>query len=504
MNNLPLVLLILDGLGLAPSGPGNAVSLASTPNFDKLWRDFPHSELEASGLAVGLPAGQMGNSEVGHSNIGAGRIIKQDLVKIDASIDGGDFFDNPVLLQAIEQAKERQSKLHLIGLVSDGGVHSQIKHIVALLEASKRQNFQNVFVHALTDGRDTAPKSALDYIQQLDLAMLKIGVGKIATIAGRYYAMDRDKRWDRLEKAYVAMVESIGEEANSAEEAIEHNYSNGITDEFIIPTVIDKTGSISQGDVVICFNFRADRMIQLVNVLSNPSQAEFEITHPADNLSVFTMTHYSDDIEAPVLFSEAVLKRTLGEIIAANGLRQHRIAETEKYAHVTYFFNGAIEQQFKNEERVLIPSPKVATYDIQPEMSVDDVASATINTLKNGLSDVLIVNFANCDMVGHTGDITAAIRAVEAVDKALGRVYEAVQEANGMLLVTADHGNAEVMLEPNGTPCTTHTTNPVPFILCSRQDITLSDGKLSDIAPTILSLIGIKSPDEMTGSKLIQ
>ena len=504
MNNLPLVLLILDGFSLSEPGPGNAVSLASTPNFDKLWQNYPHCQLEASGLAVGLPTGQMGNSEVGHTNIGAGRIVKQDLVEIDDAIVSEDFFTKPILQKALATAKERGSKLHLLGLVSDGGVHSHLNHLIALLKAAKQANIDQTYVHVITDGRDTAPKSALGFVQQLDLAILDLGIGEIATVMGRYYAMDRDKRWERVAKAYNALTAGIGERYDSAEEAITASYTNDITDEFILPSVINQNGLIETGDVVICFNFRSDRMIQIVKILEDPHAADFTVEQPADNLAIFTMTPYSTDIKADVLFAKPLLKRTLGEIIAANHLRQSRIAETEKYAHVTYFMNGGIEQQFKNENRILIPSPKVATYDMQPEMSVEQVAQAVIETIEQKTSDVLIVNFANCDMVGHTGDIPATIKAVEAVDSALGRVWQAVERAGGSLLITADHGNAETMLEADGKPCTSHTTNPVPFIVVGREPVKLQNGKLADIAPTILQLLNVKQPTEMTGESLIK
>lgn len=504
MQKTPLVLLILDGFGLAEASPGNAISLANTPNFDRLWQTYSHSQLTASGLAVGLPEGQMGNSEVGHTNIGAGRIVKQDLVAIDDAIKEGEIFHNPELLRAIDVAKERGAKLHLLGLVSDGGVHSHINHLVALLAVAKQAGLNQVFVHAITDGRDTAPKSALGFIQQLDLAMLELEIGEIATLSGRYYAMDRDKRWERVAKAYNAFVAGAGEVFASAEEAITTSYANNITDEFILPSIINRDGLIGDNDVVICFNFRSDRMIQIGSILENPDAAQFETQALAKNLYLATMTRYSEEIKAPVLFEKPLLKRTLGEIIASSGLRQSRIAETEKYPHVTYFMNGGIEQQFKNENRILIPSPKVATYDMQPEMSVEAVSEAVIKTLNNQSSDVLIVNFANCDMVGHTGDIPATIKAVEAVDQALGQVETVVKQAGGILLVTADHGNAEIMLEANGKPCTAHTTNPVPFIIVAESEFKLKDGKLADIAPTILKLLNLKVPTEMTGESLIE
>ena len=504
MNNLPLVLLILDGFGLSEASPGNAISNAKTPVFDYLWENLPHTELQASGLAVGLPEGQMGNSEVGHLTIGAGRVIKQTLVEIDDAIASGQLYENPTLQQALTETKSKNGRLHLVGLVSDGGVHSHLNHLVALIKAAKQSELEHVFIHAITDGRDTAPRSGLDFIQELDLELLRVGVGEIATVSGRYYAMDRDKRWDRISKAYQAMVDGIGEKFDSAEEAIADSYSKKITDEFVEPCVINQSGTIQDQDTVIFFNFRPDRMIQLVATFDRPTEVDFEILHPPKQLALFSMVKYDDQLATEVLFPKQVIKRTLGETLSNNNLKQARIAETEKYAHVTYFLNGGEDFVFKNEERILIPSPKVATYDMQPAMSASEVADTVIADLETRKSDVLIVNFANCDMVGHTGDFTATMRAVETIDSEMGRILAALEQRNGTALVTADHGNAEKMLDKTGQPFTAHTSNLVPLIL-TRADYQLkSGGSLADIAPTILALLDIQKPSEMTGESLLQ
>lgn len=504
MNNLPFVLLILDGFGLAEPGPGNAVSNAKTPVFDYLWQNMPHTELQASGQAVGLPEGQMGNSEVGHLNIGAGRVVKQAFVEINDAIEDNQLEKNTVLQNALQTAKENNGRLHLIGLVSDGGVHSHINHLVALIEAAKAAEVEQAFIHAITDGRDTDPKAGLDFIQALDMELLRIGIGEIATISGRYYAMDRDKRWKRTAKAYQAMIDGIGESFDTAEEAIAASYDQNVTDEFIEPCVINSNGTIRDNDTIIFFNFRPDRMIQIATALDRPDEVEFAIAKPPKRLSLFSMTKYDDLLSAKVLFPKQIVKRTLGEILSNSGLKQARIAETEKYAHVTYFFNGGEDFVFKNEHRTLVPSPKVATYDMQPAMSASEVADAAITDLETSKSDVLVVNFANCDMVGHTGDFAATMRAVETVDSEMGRILTALRQRGGVALVTADHGNAETMLDGKGKPCTTHTTSPVPFILTKTGYQLREGGKLADVAPTILELIGIKQPTEMTGESLLQ
>lgn len=497
MNNLPLLLVILDGFGLSDNDYGNAIKTAKTPVFDKLWNEFAHTKLFASGLTVGLPDGQMGNSEVGHLNIGTGRVVKQSLVEIDDAIANGSLQINPFLQEAFSQAKENNS-IHLLGLVSDGGVHSHINHLTALVQYAKEAGIENIYIHAITDGRDVAPKSAIDYIQQLDLELMNIGAGEIATLGGRFYAMDRDKRTERTKKYYDAICGGLANRFESAEDAINNAYKAGVTDEFIEPVVINDSGLIKSNDVVICFNFRPDRMIQIVESLENPTEkGGLEDLH----LKIYSMTKYSDNLNAKVLFPKQILKKTLGEVLAANNISQMRIAETEKYPHVTYFFNGGIEQTFRNENRILIPSPKVATYDMQPEMSAHEVANAVIKTIKNKTSDVIIVNFANCDMVGHTGIFDAAVKAVETVDTELGRILDIFK---GTLLVTADHGNAEVMLSENGEPYTAHTTNLVPLIINSKQIELAENGRLCDIAPTILDILNIQKPEEMDGQSLIK
>lgn len=490
MQKSPLVLIILDGFGLAPTGPGNAISLARKPYFDYIWQNYPHSKLHASGLDVGLPIGQMGNSEVGHLNIGAGRVVKQLLVEIDDQISDGRFRQNQTMLDCFEEAKNNNGTLHLLGLVSDGGVHSHISHLIEIVRFARDYGLDRVHIHAITDGRDTAPESALDFIQELDLELIDLNFGDISTISGRYYAMDRDNRWERTEESFnnLTRLDSVVEA--SAEDVISKSYAIGTSDEFIKPVQINPNGLISKNDSVLCFNFRPDRMRQITTKL-------LELTS-----NVYTFSNYGSDLDTKIIFPKQILKRTLGEIIATNNLSQARIAETEKFPHVTYFMNGGEEQTFKNEIRNLIPSPKVATYDMQPEMSVEGVARSVIDNLVTATSDVIIVNFANCDMVGHTGDISATIKAVEAVDKALGSVLKSVSDAEGIAVITADHGNAEEMLDEHGQVATAHTTNPVPFII-TTGGISLRDGSLSDIAPTILDILNIKKPAEMTGESLI-
>lgn len=490
MQKSPLVLIILDGFGLAPIGPGNAISLAKKPNFDYLWQNYPHSSLRASGLEVGLPKGQMGNSEVGHLNIGAGRVVKQLLVEIDGQINDGRFRQNKMILNCFEEAKRNNGILHLLGLTSDGGVHSHISHLIELIRFAKDFGLKQVHIHAITDGRDTAPESALDFIQELDLELIELNFGDISTISGRYYAMDRDNRWERTDEAFRNLTHLGSRLEASAEDAISKSYAEGISDEFIKPVQINQNGLISKNDSVLCFNFRPDRMAQIT--------AKLLETTP----NIYTFSSYGSNLETRIIFPKQILKRTLGEIIATNNLSQARIAETEKFPHVTYFMNGGEEQIFKNETRNLIPSPRVATYDMQPEMSVEGVAKAVISNLDSATSDVIIVNFANCDMVGHTGDLSATVRAVEAIDKALGSVLRSISDAEGTAIITADHGNAEEMLDEHGQIATAHTTNPVPFIVTAKE-ISLRDGSLADIAPTILDILNIKKPAEMTGESLI-
>lgn len=497
--------MILDGWGIAPASSSNAASLARTPNLDKYFANYPHTQLEASGLEVGLPAGQIGNSEVGHLNIGSGRIIYQSLTRISKSITDGDFFTNPVLVQVMDQVKASGKALHLLGLLSDGGVHSHITHIMALLEMAKKHGLSKVYVHAFLDGRDVPPQSALTYVEQLEHAMETIGVGKIATVSGRYYAMDRDKRWERLAKAYATMVQGEGERAVSATAGIQASYAAGVTDEFVIPFAVEGVdGRIQAGDGVIFANFRPDRAREITRAIIDEDFPYFERPASARPVRFACMAQYDATIAAPVAYPPEEINDTLGQVVAERGLRQLRIAETEKYAHVTFFFNGGVEEPNKNEERILIPSPKVATYDLQPEMSAEEVTQALLAELGKDKFDVIILNFANPDMVGHTGVLAAAIKAMEKVDECVGRIVEKVLSLDGSVCICADHGNLEKMAEADGEPNTAHTTNPVPFILISKTQHQLHKGILADIAPTMLELLHIPQPKAMTGKSLIE
>jgi 2,3-bisphosphoglycerate-independent phosphoglycerate mutase len=492
----PLVcLVILDGWGLAPPGPGNAVELARTPVFDRLWSTYPHTELAASGRAVGLPDGQMGNSEVGHTNLGAGRVVRQDLVRIDDDIESGAFFENPVLVEACERG--RAGALHLLGLVSDGGVHSHVRHLRALQELADRQRVGHVFVHAFTDGRDTSPTGGAGYLE---------GIPGVATVAGRYYAMDRDRRWDRVERAYAAIVHGEGERADDAVAAVRAKYEGGETDEFIQPIVIGDParGRIRAGDAVVFFNFRPDRARELSWALTDPAFSGFDRGADPPLPHYVQMTEYADDIHAPVAFPSESLHDVLAQILAGAGIAQVHAAETEKYAHVTYFFDGGSETRQRGEEWKLVDSRRdVATYDLAPQMSADGVAEVFCSELAAGEVRFGLVNFANPDMVGHTGVIPAAVAAVETTDRCLERVVETVEARGGVCLVTADHGNAELMLNPDGSPNTAHTTNPVPFIV-TRHGVGLRDGgRLADVAPTVLALLGVGQPESMTGSSIV-
>ena len=501
----PVLLMILDGWGIAPASSSNAASLARTPNLDKYFANYPHTQLEASGLEVGLPAGQIGNSEVGHLNIGSGRIIYQSLTRISKSITDGDFFTNPVLVQVMDQVKASGKALHLLGLLSDGGVHSHITHIMALLEMAKKHGLSKVYVHAFLDGRDVPPQSALTYVEQLEHAMETIGVGKIATVSGRYYAMDRDKRWERLAKAYATVVQGEGERAVSATAGIQASYAAGVTDEFVIPFAVEGVdGRIQAGDGVIFANFRPDRAREITRAIIDEDFPYFERPASARPVHFACMAQYDATIAAPVAYPPEEINDTLGQVVAERGLRQLRIAETEKYAHVTFFFNGGVEEPNKNEERILIPSPKVATYDLQPEMSAEEVTQALLAELGKDKFDVIILNFANPDMVGHTGVLAAAIKAMEKVDECVGRIVEKVLSLDGSVCICADHGNLEKMAEADGEPNTAHTTNPVPFILISKTQHQLHKGILADIAPTMLELLHIPQPKAMTGKSLIE
>lgn len=505
MSKKPVMLMILDGWGIAPASDVNAAYLAQTPNLDRYFAEFPHTTLEASGLDVGLPEGQIGNSEVGHLNIGAGRIIYQSLTRITKAIKDGDFFTNKVLCDCMDKTREAGKALHLLGLLSDGGVHSNINHLIALLEMAKARGVAKVYVHAFLDGRDVAPKSAVGFIKQLQEVMAAMDFGKIATVMGRYYAMDRDKRWDRVEKAYRTLVYGEGKVAADPVEGVEASYEAGVTDEFVEPFVIEGVDAkIAAGDGVIFFNFRPDRARQITRALNDVEFPYFERSAEARPVNYVCMTQYDATIDAPVAYPPESIDDTLGQVLAKQGMHQLRIAETEKYAHVTFFFNGGVEEPNPNEERILIASPKVATYDLQPEMSAYKVTDALLAELDQDKFDVVILNYANPDMVGHTGVLPAAIKAMEAVDECVGKIVEKVLGLGGSVCITADHGNLEKMAEADGTPHTAHTTNIVPFVLVSKEEHKLHSGILADIAPTMLELLNIEKPAVMTGSSLIE
>ena len=506
----PTVLLILDGYGERKEKDGNAIALANTPVMDKLKKEFPYVEGQASGLFVGLPDGQMGNSEVGHMNMGAGRIVYQELTRITKAIEDGDFFENKALKEAVEHCKKENSALHFMGLVSSGGVHSHIGHIYGLLELAKRAGLKKVYLHAFLDGRDTPPDSGKSFLMEVEKKMQELGVGEIATISGRYYAMDRDKNYDRVEKAYRAMVDGTGEKASSVEEAIDASYEKKVYDEFVLPTVIEKDGAVhtvSDGDAMIFFNFRPDRAREICHAFCDD---EFNFFNRGARKKVFFVCFTDYDPTIPnkrVAFEKEEIHNTLGEVVSNLGKNQLRIAETEKYAHVTFFFNGGKEEPYENEDRILVPSPKeVPTYDLKPEMSCYTVTEKLTEAIRSGKYDLVVANFANPDMVGHTGVLPAAIKAIEVVDECMGKVVDAVESMHGNLFILADHGNADIMIdEKTGEPYTAHTTNPVPFILVSDERHKLREGGcLADIAPTLLELMGIPQPKEMTGKSLLE
>ena len=507
MRKSPVALIIMDGFGLRDDKIGNAVALANKPNYDILWNNFPHETLTASGEAVGLPAGQMGNSEVGHLNIGAGRIVYQNLTRINKSIREANFFDNETLLRTVEHAKKHGSALHLMGLLSDGGVHSHYEHLFALLRLAKTNGIEKVFVHAFLDGRDVSPQSALSYIEKTETVMQELGIGKFASISGRYYAMDRDKRWERLEKVYQAIVEGTALTAVTPTAGVLASYERGVHDEFVVPFIIEELGqpvaTIEDGDAVVFFNFRPDRAIQLSRALTDPTFGEFETgVKMYKDLKFVTFTHYSDDITADVVYNSENLENTLGEVISRNSLTQLRIAETEKYPHVTFFMSGGREDKFEGEERILIASPKVATYDLQPEMSAFQVTESLIEGIEADRFDAIILNFANPDMVGHSGMLEPTIKAIETVDFCLGKVIDAIHAKGGSAIITADHGNADEVTTQDGAPMTAHTTNPVPVII-TKPGVSLREGGiLADLAPTMLKLLQIGQPAEMTGTPL--
>ncbi len=507
----PLCLIIMDGWGINPEDDGNAIAVAKTPVIDNLSKIHPSTILNASGLSVGLPKGQMGNSEVGHLNIGAGRVVYQDFTRISKAIEDRDFFNNPVLLDAMSAVTSNRSSLHVMGLLSDGGVHSHVEHLFALIEMAKKNGIERLFIHALLDGRDTPPRSALGYIKATEDCIKQVGLGEISTVTGRYYAMDRDKRWERVKQAYDAIVLGGGLEADSASQAVENSYARGEGDEFVKPTVIKRSGApigvVSDKDAVIFFNFRTDRTREITRALTFKNFDGFERKKVPALSSFVCMTEYDETFGLPVAFPPVKLTNIFGEVISRAGLKQLRIAETEKYAHVTFFFNGGREEPYPLEDRRLIPSPKeVPTYDFKPEMSAFEVTKELVSDIENGKHDVIILNYANADMVGHTGFIEAAKKAVEAVDTCVGRVVDAVRARGGKVLITSDHGNAEQMVDyVTHAPHTAHTSYPVPFILVDdeRKGAKLREGILADIAPTMLEMLGLPVPKEMEGKSLI-
>ena len=511
----PVVLVVLDGWGIEAPGVGNAITLADTPTFDHIWRKCPHTSIKTSGLDVGLSEGQMGNSEVGHLNLGAGFIVHQTLTRINLAIDDGSFFQNSALLEAVETARERGSTLHLMGLVSDGGVHSHIDHLKALIRLCRHHDLNNVAVHAFMDGRDASPHGGVNYVRDVIETMNETGAGHLASMVGRYFAMDRDKRWERTRTAFDLLVSAIGESTTTPLATLQERYNAEETDEFILPIVVDdaegRATRITDGDVIVFFNFRADRGRQLTAALTGTAPEEAEMPAPPSNLHIVTLTEYDPRLPVTVAFDPEGIEHPLARVISEAGCTQFHTAETEKYAHVTYFFNGGREVPFTGEQRRLVQSPKVATYDMQPEMSAEGVANEACSAIESGEFDFVVLNFANCDMVGHTGILKAAIEATQAVDAQLGRVLDATLARGGAVLVTADHGNAELMLVPDtNAPMTAHTTNPVPFVLVTPEDsdtrhVSLRDGgRLADVAPTVLQLMGIDRPEDMTGRSLIE
>ena len=499
----PLILMILDGFGIAPES-GNAIKAANKPNIDKLFAENPLTQIGASGLDVGLPDGQMGNSEVGHTNIGAGRIVYQELTRITKTINEDKLKDNEAIVSAMDKALENGTALHLMGLLSDGGVHSHNTHLYGILELAKKKGLEKVYIHAFLDGRDVPPSSAADFVQACVDKTEEIGVGKIATVMGRYYAMDRDNRWERVEKAYAAMVYGEGVEAECPVCAVKNSYKEDVTDEFVVPSVVKGGATIQPNDSVIFFNFRPDRAREITRTLVDPDFDGFERKKGFFPVNFVCMTQYDATMpNVDVAFKPQVLTNTLGEYLSKHGMTQLRIAETEKYAHVTFFFNGGKEVEYKGEDRILVKSPAVATYDLQPEMSAVPVCYKVVAAIESGKYDVIILNFANCDMVGHTGVFDAAVKAVETVDTCVGRVVDAAVAAGGAVLITADHGNADRMIDTDGTPFTAHTTNPVPFSVVGYPCKLREGGRLCDISPTILKILGMEQPAEMTGKSII-
>ncbi|MGL4336508.1 MAG: 2,3-bisphosphoglycerate-independent phosphoglycerate mutase [Turicibacter sp.] len=513
MSKKPVALIILDGFGLENGTVGNAVAQANTPNFDRYMNTYPHQTLEASGLGVGLPEGQMGNSEVGHLNLGAGRIVYQSLTRINLAVKNNELATNEVIVDACKHALTNNKKIHIMGLLSPGGIHSHNEHMYALVEAAKAQGATQVYVHAFLDGRDTAPKSALGYVSELEAKLAEIGIGTVATVSGRYYSMDRDKNFDRTQLAYDVMTQGSDVSFESATAGVEASYKNDILDEFVMPFVVDANGLIADEDTVIFANFRPDRAQQIAAAISNPEEVAtfakegkpaLDASKGPKNVYFVSMMSYGKSVKGPIAFDLQNLSNTYGEVISKNGLKQLRIAETEKYAHVTFFFDGGVDKDIEGATRVLINSPKVATYDLQPEMSAYEVTDACLAEIQKDIHDTIVLNFANPDMVGHTGMVEATIKAVEAVDTCLGKVVDAIVAKGGVALITADHGNAEKLMDENGNPFTAHTSNPVPVIVTLEGATLRAGGNLGDLAPTMLQLLEIEKPVEMTGTSLIK
>lgn len=508
MSKAPVALIILDGFACRDEVSGNAVKAANKPNFDRYWNQFPHNQLRADGEFVGLPDGQMGNSEVGHMNIGAGRVVYQSLTRINIAVREETFYEIPELIDAVKSAKENGKAFHLMGLLSDGGVHSHYEHLFALVRLAKQYDLEEVYIHGFLDGRDVAPDSALGYIRDTNAALEEIGVGKFASISGRYYAMDRDKRWERVEKAYNVIVNGQGPSFDSALAGVQASYDEKVYDEFVIPFVVEENGApvatINDGDSVVFFNFRPDRAIQLATALTNPAFDGFESSKQLKDLNFVSFTHYSDEVLAKVAFKKEDLVNTVGEVLANAGKTQLRIAETEKYPHVTFFMSGGRHDEFEGERRILIPSPKVATYDLKPEMSAYEVKDALVEAINEDTLDAIILNFANPDMVGHSGMLEPTVKAIEAVDECLGEVVDLIISKGGYAIITADHGNSDEVTTLEGNPMTAHTTNPVPVIVTKAGVEVRDGGKLADLAPTMLDLLNVEKPAEMTGESLIK
>ena len=496
--------MILDGFGIAPK-KGNAIKAANKPNIDKLFAENPVTQIGASGMDVGLPDGQMGNSEVGHTNMGAGRIVYQELTRITKTINEDKLKENEAIVNAMDKALENGTALHLMGLLSSGGVHSHITHLYGILELAKEKGLENVYIHTFLDGRDVPPSSAAEFMDELLAKTKEIGVGKVATVSGRYYAMDRDNNWDRVEKTYAAMVYGEGEKAECPVCAVKNSYDKGVTDEFVVPVVVEGGAQVKPNDSIIFFNFRPDRAREITRTFVDPDFKGFERKNGFFPVNFVCMTQYDATMpNVDVAFKPQALKNTLGEYVSNKGMTQLRIAETEKYAHVTFFFNGGVEKQYEGEDRILVKSPAVATYDLQPEMSAYEVTDKLVPAIESGKYDMIILNYANCDMVGHTGVFEAAVKAVEAVDTCVGRVVEAIKKMGGVALITADHGNADKMVDADGSPFTAHTTNPVPFCVVGYDCQLREGGRLADIAPTMLQIMGLEQPAEMDGVSLIK